>query len=242
MRDMKRFYYLCSPYLPKEVREILRSLGGRGFDIPECPRLAKPVAAHPDMLFSELSDGTLLTEGKYFSENKAFFEGLPFYAKIKPSSTVLSPEYPRDVAFDVVRHRGAVIGKAEYMAEEIKRDAAAIIDVKQGYALCSVLKTERFAITADKHLCNALIDNDCEILFNSRNNIILNGYNCGFIGGASCCVEEAKAVVFFGNAEELSEFEKIKSFIEGFGYELKYPKNIPLEDFGGVKIVSEKGT
>lgn len=236
MRAMKEFYYLCSPHLPKEVREILRSLGGQGFDIPECPRLAKPVAAHPDMLFSELSDGTLLTEGKYFSENKAFFEGLPFYAKIKPSSTILAPEYPEDVAFDVVRHRGKVIGKAEYMAEEIKRDADDIIDVKQGYALCSVLKTECFAITADKHLYNALMDNNCETLFDSGNNIILNGYNCGFIGGASCCIEEARTVVLFGNAEELSEFEKIKSFIEGYGYKLKYPRNIPLEDFGGVKI------
>lgn len=231
------FLYLCSPLLPKYVRGVLAELGGKGFDIPECSRLAEPVSSHPDMLFSELSDGTLITEGAYFSENKGFFESLPFYSRIKPSVTELSPKYPYDVAFDVIRHDGLAIGRSAYIAPEITADATAVIDVKQGYALCSTLKTERFAITADKHLHNVLADNNCETLLISGENIRLNGYDCGFIGGASCVIEKLKTIVFFGNLEMHPDFLRIKKFIENFGYKLMYPKDIPLEDFGGIKII-----
>ena len=216
---------------------MLVEMGGNGFEIPECPRLDRPIASHPDMLFSELSDGTLITEGAYYSENKEFFESLPFHNRIKPSVTGLAPKYPFDVAFDVIRHGGLVIGKVGYIAPEIIADAADVIGVKQGYALCSVLKAEKFAVTADKSLCNALMDNNCETLFISGKNIRLNGYNCGFIGGASCVIERLKTVVFFGNLELHADFLKIKEFIESRGYKIIYPKDIPLEDFGGVKII-----
>lgn len=238
MKEKKtEFYYLCSPYLTKEVRAILSDLGGEGFEITECSRLARPVSAHPDMLFSELKDGTLLTEEKYFFENKAFFESLPFYDRIKTSVTELAPDYPKDIAFDCVYINDTVVGKAQYLACEIKDSVARVIDVKQGYALCSTLKTEKFAITADKHIYNALMDNNCETLLISSNNIMLNGYNCGFVGGASCVVESERTVVLFGNAEDHPDFLRIREFIEKFGYTLRYPQNIPLEDFGGVKIV-----
>ena len=216
---------------------MLFELGGEGFEIPECPRLDKPVAYHPDMLFSELSDGTIVTEGAYYSENKAFFESLPFHHRIKPVATELAPKYPFDVAFDVVRHSGLVIGKTQYIAPEIIADAAAAVDVKQGYALCSVLKAETFAVTAYKSLYNALVDNNCETLLISGKYIVLNGYDCGFIGGASCVVEKLKTVVFFGNLEMHEDFLKIKEFIESRGYKIMYPKDMPLEDFGGVKII-----
>ena len=234
---MNDFYYLCSPYLTNEVRTILDDLGGEGFVIPECPRLARPVAAHPDMLFSVMPDGTVLTEGEYFSENKGFFESMPFYDRIMPSQTVLEPLYPKDVAFDCVYFNDTVIGKKQFIANEIKNDATRVIDVKQGYALCSTLISECFAITADKHIYNAILDNNCEVLLISSNNILLNGYNCGFIGGASCVIESEKTVVFFGNAEVHTDFWRMKKFIEKFGYVLRYPKNVPLEDFGGVKII-----
>jgi len=240
MKEKKTiFYYLCSPYLTNEVRTILNGLGGEGFGIPECPRLARPVAAHPDMLFSIMPDGTVWTDGKYFFENKAFFESLPFYDRIKPSVTELAPDYPMDIAFDCVYINDIVIGKGQYLACEIKNSAARVIDVKQGYALCSTLKTEKFAITADKYIYNAIMDNNCEVLFISSDNILLNGYNCGFIGGASCVVESEKTVVFFGNVEDHPDFFKMKEFIEKFGYVLRYPKNVPLEDFGGVKIIKK---
>ena len=178
------FWYLCSSLLPKSVKTILSELGGEGFDIPACSRLDKPVSSHPDMLFSELSDGTLVTEGKYYAENQSFFEA--FGSRIRPGVTELSPKYPFDVAFDVIRHNGLAIGKAEYIAPEITADATAVINAKQGYALCSTLKAASFAITADKHIYNILVENSCETLLVSGKNIRLRGYGCGFIGGASC--------------------------------------------------------
>ena len=231
------FSYLCSPLLPKCVKVILFELGGEGFEIPECPRLDKPVASHPDMLFSELSDGTIVTEEAYYSENKAFFESLPFHHRIKPVAIKLAPKYPNDVAFDVIRHSGLVIGKTQCIAPEIIADASAAVDVKQGYALCSVLKADGFAITADKSLYKVLVDNNCETLLISGKYIALNGYDCGFIGGASCVVEKLKTVVLFGNLEMHEDFLKIKEFIESRGYKIMYPKDMPLEDFGGIKII-----
>ena len=237
MDNKSSFLYLCSPLLHKSVRAILDKLGGKDFDISKCSRLDAPVSSHPDMLFSELNDGTLITEGAYFYENEVFFKSLPFYERIKPSVTLLAPKYPCDVAFDVIRHNRIVVGKAPYIAPEIIADATDVIDVKQGYALCSTLKAKSFAITADKHLCKVLMDNNCETLLVSSDNIILNGYNCGFIGGASCVIEKLKTVVFFGNIEAHPDYLRIKDFIESFGYKLTYPKDMPLEDFGGIKII-----
>ena len=111
-----------------------------------------------------------------------------------------------------------------------------IIDVKQGYARCSVcLLGTKGAITADGGIGAVLRKLDVEVLEIQSGGIELCGYNYGFIGGASLVVD--KTAVFFGNVEDHPDGKKILDFVRSKGFEAEYPGSFPLTDFGSAVIV-----
>lgn len=236
MSEKSRFLYLCSPFLYPEAKALLSLLGGEAAVIPPCDRLDDPVSHHPDMLFSVLSDGKILTERRYYNENKTFFSVID-KERLVLSEAELGKKYPADIAFDCIRHKKCAIGKKAYTAAEIINDSDCFIDVKQGYALCSTLKTESFAITADAGIREAMEKAGVSTLLIKNTKIELDGYGCGFIGGACCCVEKNKSVVFFGDVSLSKDFSDIKAFINKYGYDISYLKGLPLKDFGGIKII-----
>lgn len=243
--------YLCSPELPKEVREILTSsdlFKSEVFliDIPACRYLAHPVSAHPDMLFYGMSNGVLLTDERYFSENRAFFDYLTdtFGVRVQTSQSRLSADYPGDVLFDILNVSGILYGRAGFAAPEIVSECKRAVAVRQGYARCSVLKMQTpdtelsFAVTSDTGLYRALTEDGIDTLLISPGGIRLPGYECGFIGGASAFIPGKNTVVFFGDVSEHPDYEKIREFIIRHGADMSYPRGIPLTDYGSlVQIV-----
>ena len=73
----------------------------------------------------------------------------------------------------------------------------------------------------------------------SAGNILLKGYGCGFIGGASCFDKDSDTVVFFGNLSEHPDGEKITVFLEKHGHRVVFFEEFPLSDFGGAKLISK---
>ena len=232
---MKRIL-LCSGDIPKGISEILETLRYEVMRIPESHVLAKPVALHPDMLFSLVGKRTILTDKAYCLSNAAFFKALEEKGvKVTVSKSSLSEKYPLDILFDAIKTEKLLIGNLKYTAPELFSDGITCVNVKQGYALCSTALLKDAAITADKGIADALEENGYDVLRISPGGIALNGYDFGFIGGASAVLEDAKAVVFFGDIKRHPSGNDIILFCKKNGYKVYFDDSFPLTDYGGAK-------
>jgi len=227
---------LISEAMPLKIRELFGFLGYGCVCLPPFEALDAPVASHPDMLFSVLSGGELLTDGRYYEKNKVLLDNVG--VSIRVSESRLEKSYPEDIAFDALVFGGRVYGYIKRLAPEILEKSLAPVNVKQGYALCSVLATDKCALTADEGIYRALVSNGADALKISPEGVNLSGYGRGFIGGASAFDPISNTVIFFGDITRHQSYPEIKSFLEKRGYKLLYAENEPLTDYGGAKLLN----
>jgi len=116
----------------------------------------------------------------------------------------------------------------------IKKDKK-IISVKQGYTKCStiVLPDDNF-ITEDEGICAALKGAGKNCILIKKGCVKLDGYNYGFIGGASAYLSNNKTLLFFGNIKQHPDYIKIKELCDKLKLNTDYVENMPLTDIGGL--------
>ena len=227
---------LISEKMPDVIVNKLENLGYGCVLLPDHPDLDAPVASHADMLFSVVLDG-LLTDGEYLSRYPQLAElGLP----IRISQRSLGKKYPLDIAFDALIFNGIVYGNTDFIAPEILQSYKKAVFVKQGYTLCSTLITNRVAITADDGIYRALAENGVSVLKISASGITLDGYSCGFIGGASVYEPLSNTVIFFGDVTKHPDFNAISDFLCENGHRLLWFDEFELKDLGGAKLINIK--
>ena len=145
--------------------------------------------------------------------------------------------YPENVRLNCLFLNNTLYGKLSATDKTVldfcEENGIKTVDVSQGYTRCSTLIiAEKAAITADKSIEKALRKNEIDVLLISQGNIRLEGFDYGFIGGAS--FSGGNTVYFFGNIRKHPDYEKISEFCK------KYNSNIeilcpaePLTDIGG---------
>lgn len=225
---------LVSHKLPEIICTELKNLGYGCVPLYDHPELDAPIASHPDMLFSVLKSGELLTDEEYI---KAYTELNGLGISFRFSSRRLGKKYPSDIAFDALVINGTVYGKLDFIAPEILENRKKTVNVSQGYTLCSTLVTDKVAITADNGIYSALCKNGVNALKLSSNSIALDGYDSGFIGGASAFEPHSNTVIFFGDITRHPDFKKIDGFLKENGHGIRYFESLPLKDYGGAKLI-----
>ena len=230
-------YALVSENAPEKLTEIIGNLGYGCVLLPEFEYLQKPVASHADMLFFVINDKKILCDERYFSENKDLFSFCG-EMQIVPSKVKLSERYPDDIWFDCLVYQGKLYGKKDRIAPEILDFYGKAEFIRQGYAGCSVLCTDRLAITSDKGIYKAITANGDKAVLVPPQKILLNGYDRGFIGGASGFDRCGNNVVLTGDPESIESGAKIVKLLESVGHKVVYPKDLPITDIGGIKFLS----
>ena len=137
---------------------------------------------------------------------------------------------------------GKVFGTKKALTDELKIDinryGMCFVNVNQGYAKCStVIFADRAAITEDESIYKAMSSNGTDCLLIRKGYVRLDGFDYGFIGGASAVDEENKTIIFFGDIEKHPDYSLIKSFIEKYAYSIEYIREKPLTDVGGAIII-----
>lgn len=192
-----------------------------------------PIQYHTDMQVIHLGDNSFLVEKSCESIKKSLID---VGAKVILSNKSLSTNYPNDIALNALIINKYVVGNIQYLDKNIinlQRKDYKLINVKQGYSRCSTAIINNNAIiTADKSIQKALKDK-IDILFINNGDIILKGYNYGFIGG-SCGLIDKDIILFFGNIKKHKDYEKIQSFIRNYGIYIECTGKNKLEDIGGI--------
>ena len=210
--------------------------------LPRDERLPLPVSSHADMLIF-IVDNVIFCNEKYYYDNQQIFDKIEQYGySINHSFFNVDKTYPSDVAMNQALIGKYIIGKFDSCAKSIL-DYARInqyeyISTKQGYAKCSTLILSKNAIiTADDSILKIATELGLDTLKidNSTSEIKLEGYNYGFIGGASFVYNNQ--VIFFGNIDNHQNGRDILKFCEKHGFSTISLDKYDLTDVGGAFVI-----
>ena len=188
------------------------------------------------MLICRLGDLLVIHES-YYRQNRDLFDttGINFSKINMP----VSKRYPNDIALNGLFLSDILYGRTDKLADALCRNAKKTVFVRQGYTRCSVCKiSENAIITADPSIANAAQENSVDVLRIKEGHVLLDGYDHGFIGGASFFYKDT--VFFFGRVEDLPDYGKIKDFAEKHSVKLVSTSQNPLYDIGGAVIYEHK--
>ena len=222
--------------------KALIDLGFIPISLPRDERLPLPVSSHADMLIF-IIDNVVFCNEEYYSRNKSIFEKIEQYGySVNHSNFIVDNRYPNDIALNQALIGKYIIGKSDSCARQIL-DYAHInryeyISTKQGYAKCSTLILNKNAIiTADDSIVKIATDLRLDSLKinNADFKIKLEGYNYGFIGGASFVYNNQ--VVFFGNMDNSKGEKDILEFCKKHGFSTLSLDKDELTDVGGAFVI-----
>lgn len=194
-----------------------------------------PEQKHADMQILTINNNIFLLEECTFLKQK-----LSEYNPII-SSKKANGKYPDNVQMNFLYLNNTLYGKLSVMSDELKSycmdNEIQLVNVNQGYCRCSTLIVdEKAVITADSSIEKVLKNNGVEVLKIEEGSVVIDGFDYGFIGGASA--KAGDIIFFFGNITNHPDYIKIKNFIEKHYQKIEILcKNLPLTDIGGVTLI-----
>ncbi len=148
-------------------------------------------------------------------------------------------KYPEDILLNFLYLNNTLYGKLSAIDKNLldycKENKIRTVNINQGYARCSTLVLNKKAvITSDLSIEKALKKDGVEVLLISSGSIVLDGYDYGFIGGASGKIEE-NTIAFFGNVTSHPDYKKIENFCDNHNLSINVIcPYMPLTDIGGI--------
>lgn len=218
---------------PKECVNNLKKLGISIVFIPQNPRFDKAVSGHADM-------NVLNINGKLFTyvETKHLFVN----CEISGREDHEFLKYPCDVGLNCAILGRKMVCNTKYCDKKVLEYAKIcgfdIIHVNQGYAKCNIcVVSDNAVITEDRGIFEILTKKGIDCLLLNRHEVILNGYDYGFIGGASGKISD-NVLAFCGNIQMHSEYENIKSFCDKYNVQILSLSDDALYDVGSIIAIS----
>lgn len=223
-------------------KEIINSLCSLGIDI--IPTVANkdvspPLWGHADMQICKCSDDLFISAPSCYEYYKNKLSD--FNVKIICGKTTLDSNYPKDIAYNVAWIGKSAIHNFNYTDSHIKEyflhSDVEMINVLQGYSKCTIcVVSESAVITSDMGISKTLLEHGTDVLTISDDNIDINGWEYGFIGGASGKISD-NTLAFCGDISAHPDYNKIKEFCSKYNVECISLSRKRLMDLGSVILV-----
>jgi len=207
---------------------------GKVASVKSNPYLPLPVAAHADMNYCDIGNTLFIAGGAEIPE---FVQNERKFVRFidKPGDS-----YPDDVICNCKLIGERLFCNVRTISPEIIEFAECngyqIIDVRQGYTGCGICKvTDNAIITSDKGIAEAARRNGIDVLVINNSEIILPGYDVGFIGG--CCGSCESNLFFTGSLSKCSFGDEMRKFCEAHGVAIIELSDERPVDVGGIMII-----
>ncbi|MCH5190780.1 MAG: hypothetical protein J1F23_01305 [Oscillospiraceae bacterium] len=218
------------------LKEILSKRQIKVIETSQNSFLESPVAFHADMLVHHLSSNRFIVDNKQkdiinFLENND--------ANILLTEKVKSP-YPYECRLNCADIGDYIICNSKITDPNILNKNKKLINIKQGYAKCSICIIDKNKIiTDDLSVFNAVSKySDITALLVEKGSVVIEKYGYGFIGGCSGLI--GKHLLFFnGDLSLHSDYNKICNFLYDNGVSYIDIKHKPLTDIGGILPIME---
>lgn len=230
--------------IAESVPEVIAALEREGIEVVRVTPLEglpTPVAAHSDLQLLHLGNNIILAV-KEAGALKAQFTKFGF-ATQEPFTNI-GQEYLEHISLNFLllhNHCFGMLSKMPlHLKNHCKNAGLQMVHSKQGYARCSVaVVTQNAAITADTTLYKLLITAGVDTLLVDPGDILLPGYDTGFIGG--CCGLIAKdKLAFTGNLSQYHCGRQVLGFLEKHQVTPVYLSRGKLLDIGGILPLLEE--
>ena len=240
--------------LTSDIEAALNRLGYDVLRLPPFPALAPQTASHPDMLLFAVpqilsQDGKIISGGEIFCHEKflgiaseQFLRAESLGYEIIPTMQPISEKYPGDILFNCALVGKKLIANAKFTSKKVlawaSQAGVEVVNVKQGYAKCSVcIVSENAIITADNGIAAAAHAAGISVLHLPGAGAILCGYDRGFIGGASG--NDGETLFFTGSLSSLGKdyASQVQAFCEKYSKKAVSLSDAPLYDFGSLIFI-----
>lgn len=244
--------FVSSPNLPKNAaavivsvdipQEISDSLTGLGIDVILSPLLdasQNPIINHPDAGIVHINSEKFVCSPETYPYYKTIFKNT--CAELICGNTAINGKYPDDAAYNVAivsNHTFANVKNVDTILMSKLQNK--LIDIKQGYAKCSIcVVDENSIITEDEGITAAAIANNIDVLKISKGQVKLKGFDYGFIGG--CCGKLSKNILAFaGDITKHTDYIRMRDFCSRKGVEIISLGKDVLTDVGSILPIYEK--
>ena len=234
---MNDAFCVISQEVPLSMQEELHRQFRDVILLPPDNDLAPPVRCHPDMIFAVL-DGRMFLSRRYCEAYPAIVSCIARLGgfSLHPTDDIRTDRYPHDTAFNVIVRDSdkTVICRPASACPALltlaKERSFRVIPVRQGYAACSCLVTDRTVLTFDRGIVKTLEREQVPCVLLEEGGISLPGYDCGFPGGA--CGFYADTIYVYGNADTLPCAARLHST----GCRIHSLSGNPVTDYGGIRI------
>lgn len=220
-----------------ETAELLRKIGIETLFLEDNLLVDFSVRNHADMAVCYLGKGKIIiNKGQTQLAEALEKSGLKVYLTEKD----IAGEYPGDVALNCAIIGDNLICNPKTAISIILEENAdkRLFSVKQGYCRCSVCPvTENALITDDIGICNKTKD-VLDVLLIEKGDILLEGKDYGFIGGASAKIDR-DTICFFGDLSTHRSAGEIQRFLAKHGVKHINLSEGPLRDIGGIVALTE---
>lgn len=222
-----------------ELTEFVKSFGINLLFTDKNSTIDSAIAFHADVNCFYLGSGKIITDNSQLklTENLK----LRNFTVINPEKPVFKA-YPNDCRLNCAAIGSKLIAKHNSADSEIlkKFSKENILNVRQGYAKCSVaIVNENAIITDDASIHSVCIKNGIDAILIGKGSVCLPGHNYGFIGGACGLIDKNK-MIFFGDITNHSDYLKISDFLEKQKCEFFYLHKHVLTDIGGMIAIEEE--
>lgn len=204
-------------------QKSVNSLSEMGYNVIKTPKLDcvyNEICGHADIMLHPLCENKIVVCSEAIEYLK---DKLPEFELVIGTGK-LSPTYPFDIAYNAARVGRHVFCNEKYTDKTILNyyyeHGFNVINVKQGYAKCSIcVISDNAIISSDKGICREALKYGIDALEITNKQIKLPGFEYGFIGGATGLIPN-QALIVNGDINYLKDSERIIKFCEKYNLKI----------------------
>ncbi len=227
---------LVSKRIGEESLSSLKSIGIEPVFAYNTDNVSTYISHHADITIVHLGKNKFICSPDSYSYYKNVLTG----ADLICGSRNLDKTYPNDVFYNITVLKDFIFAHSNQI-EIIKMNdpmPQKILNVNQGYTKCNIcIVSDNAIITSDKSIYNEALKNGIDVLLIKSGEIELEGYDYGFIGGAT---GKASRDTLLINGELIthSDGDNIKAFCKNYGVYLYELKKGNIYDIGSILPIS----
>lgn len=193
----------------------------------------KSVSTHPDMQIHFLSNNYAICAPCVYEYYKNI---LPSDILLEKGNSKIGYTYPENCAYNIAKVQKYVICNEKIADSKIlefyRMNSYKIIHVNQGYSKCNICSlSDKNFFTEDVGIYNAT-NEDLNPILLSVGGVALDGFNYGFIGGATGCFNDT--IIFSGKIDLHPNASEIITVIKKLGLKYIELSDNTLRDFGSI--------
>ncbi len=217
-----------------QLRKKIEDKGCYIIDICETESVYKSIAAHPDIYLC-IIDNTVIISKEQLPHIKSKLK--KYNINYITGTKALKQKYPDTIHYNALEIGCFFVHQLKHtdqmIMEKVKQNQSSCINVKQGYTKCNIcVVNDNSIITSDEGIAKELKKNGIDVLLIEAGYVKLDGFEYGFIGGASGKIGDT--ILFNGNLSDHPDAQKIRSFIEKKGFYCEDIPEYPLTDIGSI--------